>query len=452
MIGLSLVHTHPAFAARDGGYDISASLWVKAVLQVSTTPVILVWKVVGTDLTPSGDQVISGYFYADPNDFAYGSQYNPELFVKIYIAKSGWCNIAFNHVTVDDVAVYSAHQYVGLAQQSGTASLANRLVENQYEDVSINDGSLSGKIPDTGQTASYTDTFGEDSDYRINPPAYTKLDANGKELSDSVTSWAMVKDNVTGLVWENKTDDGGTHDKDDTYTWQNAQDVFIARLNSERFGGYSDWRLPTVPALSTLVHADKPNSGPTIDTAYFQHTMPTDYWSSTTNVEDPEHAWLVSFYYGSVFYNNRSRGYHVRAVRGAQPQGNFVDNGDGTVTDTKTGLMWQQDEAGAMSFEDALTYSEDLQLADHSDWRLPNRNELQSLLDYSKNNPAIDTVAFPGAMSSYYWSSTTVVDYQGFAWRVEFGSGYVHSGSYKSTSRYVRAVRGGQVASGNLSH
>jgi hypothetical protein len=132
-----LVCPHTSLAVRDGGYDVTSNLWAKAVLQVSGSPVTLVWKVVGTDITPSGDQVISGYFYADPNDFAYGSQYNPELFVKIYIAKSGWCNIAFNHVTVDNVTVYSAHKYAGAAQKTGTVTLEKRLVEHQYNGVVI---------------------------------------------------------------------------------------------------------------------------------------------------------------------------------------------------------------------------------------------------------------------------------------------------------------------------
>ncbi|MFH0730031.1 MAG: hypothetical protein V2B19_27275 [Pseudomonadota bacterium] len=70
-----------------------------------------------------------------------------------------------------------------------------------------------GKIPDTGQTISYTETFGEDSDYSVNPLSYTKLDANGNVLPDSASScWAMVKDNMTGLVWVNKTEDGSIHD------------------------------------------------------------------------------------------------------------------------------------------------------------------------------------------------------------------------------------------------
>jgi Protein of unknown function (DUF1566) len=55
----------------------------------------------------------------------------------------------------------------------------------------------------------------------------------------------MVRDDVTGLVWEVKTYDDSIHDKDNLYTWQDAQDVFIAQLNSDNFGGHSGWRLPT---------------------------------------------------------------------------------------------------------------------------------------------------------------------------------------------------------------
>ncbi|MBU4055376.1 MAG: DUF1566 domain-containing protein, partial [Proteobacteria bacterium] len=64
----------------------------------------------------------------------------------------------------------------------------------------------------------------------------------------------------------------------------------------------------------------------------------------------------------------------------------LVDNGDGTVTDTETGLMWQKDEAGAMSWQNALTHCETMDLAGYDDWRLPNRNELQSIVDYTRSN------------------------------------------------------------------
>ena len=120
-----------------------------------------------------------------------------------------------------------------------------------------------------------------------------------------------------------------------------------------------------------------------------------------------------------------------------------MDNGDHTVTDTETGLMWQKDEAGAMSWEAALTHCENSQWAGYDDWRLPNRNELQSIVDYTRSNPAINRTVFPGAMSSNYWSSTPDASNTGYAWRVNFSNGDVDH-YHKSNNLYVRAVRGGQ--------
>ena len=138
------------------GWNVTADLWAKAVLEVSGGPVALVWQEVGADMTPSGDQVISGYFYADPADFAYGSPYNPELFVKIYIAANGWCNMAFNHVTVDPVTVFSAHQYGGTADQTGSATLENRLLQHEFTGVAIDPGKQSaGGQSGTASSAGY---------------------------------------------------------------------------------------------------------------------------------------------------------------------------------------------------------------------------------------------------------------------------------------------------------
>ena len=74
-----------------------------------------------------------------------------------------------------------------------------------------------------------------------------------------------------------------------------------------------------------------------------------------------------------------------------------------------------------------MTYCENLTLpaGGYSDWRLPNRNELQSIVDYSRYNPAIDTTYFPGTVASYYWSSTTYAYSTSIAWNVYFGYGYV---------------------------
>jgi len=123
--------------------------------------------------------------------------------------------------------------------------------------------------------------------------------------------------------------------------------------------------------------------------------------------------------------------------------GDFTDNGDGTVTDGNTGLMWQQGESGEMVWEDAITCCEDLSLAGYPDWRLPNIKELESITDDSVSYLAIDTTFFPNAHASYYWSSTTNAFSTSYAWGVYFHYGGV---GYLSKSRgfYVRCVRAGQ--------
>jgi Protein of unknown function (DUF1566) len=214
-------------------------------------------------------------------------------------------------------------------------------------------GDATGKIPDTGQTKCYNNSqviacpqpgqafYGQDAQYNINPQFYTKLDASGNDLPVSASAWAMVRDNVTGLVWENKQNKDGVknysnpNDADNTYTWYdpnpatnggiagttgNGTDTkdYIDALNSARFGGHNDWRLPTVLELSLSVNADKPYPGPTINTTYFQNTMSSYYWSSSTDALNPGYAWGVYFSYGYVSNSHKSYSFYVRAVRGGQ--------------------------------------------------------------------------------------------------------------------------------------
>jgi hypothetical protein len=323
-----------------------------------------------------------------------------------------------------------------------------------------------GPLPDTGQTRDYSSTFGEDSDYTINPPSYTKLDDNGNALPVSATEWVMVRDNVTGLVWEVKTDDDSIHDKDNLYTWYDSNpqtngghagtpgpgtdaEDFINNLNANDFGGFSDWRLPTVKELRCILNR---GSYPVINTEFFPQTiasLASFYWSSTTEVGDNTRAWEVYFYTGALGQSYKSISRYVRAVRGRKEQalGHLVVNGDGTVTDTSTGLMWQQATADSFQWHEALTYCENLSFAGYDDWRLPNANELQSLVDYGKEFPAINTKAFPdtpNTEASYYWTSTHSLYYTNTAYYVWFGKGVTDHDRIVGYGSPARAVRGGQ--------
>jgi hypothetical protein len=117
----------------------------------------------------------------------------------------------------------------------------------------------------------------------------------------------------------------------------------------------------------------------------------------------------------------------------------FVNNGNGTVTDTTTGLMWQQADDGiARTWEQALAHCEGSTLANRTDWRLPNVRELASIVDDSHSGPTIDP-AF-SCRSDYYWSGSTYAYNPAGAWSVYFNFGYV-DWRLKSVSNYVRCVR-----------
>ena len=126
-------------------------------------------------------------------------------------------------------------------------------------------------------------------------------------------------------------------------------------------------------------------------------------------------------------------------------QAELIVNDNGTVTDTTTGLMWQQVADGTMTWEEALIHCESMTLADHDDWRMPNRNELASIVDYAKYNPAFDTTVFTGSQfNTSYWSSTTLVDNTAAVWCAAPSHGGFFQLSKTGLIR-VRAVRNTQV-------
>ena len=191
---------------------------------------------------------------------------------------------------------------------------------------------------------------------------YTKLDAYGYELPSSAKSWACVLDNRSGLIWEVKTDDGGARDKDNKYRWggkgvsdralkwvENSPgnkhpesrwsgsgdryddwNKLVTAANSEQLCGFSDWRVPDLYQLASLVRCrggsyqnlDKGCSGsyqkPTIDTEYFPNAQSSWYWSASPDADSSDVAWRLNFSYGNDDNYSRSLNYHVRLVRSGQ--------------------------------------------------------------------------------------------------------------------------------------
>ena len=170
--------------------------------------------------------------------------------------------------------------------------------------------------------------------------SYTKISASGQTLAASATSWSCVKDNLTGLVWEVKTSDGGLRDSAKTYTnldstatdqWATGTNPTQAQIdastnsvgfknavNAATLCGAADWRLPTAKELASLVDYGLAFPGPTIDAAWFPNTVGDAFWSSSPDVGGAYSAWGVGFYNGYVYDGGRYYSLPVRLVRAGQ--------------------------------------------------------------------------------------------------------------------------------------
>jgi len=312
-------------------------------------------------------------------------------------------------------------------------------------------GRLPYPIVDTGQVRCYStqseiaypkqgETFyGQDAQYVANPPRY-------KDNGDGT-----VSDLVTGLMWQK--------DPGEKNTFRQA----VAGASKCRVGGYKDWRLPTIKELYSLIlfsgtdpdprSTDSGRQRPFIDADAFvfkygdprkgeriidsQYATCTRYVSTT--MRGDETMFGVNFADGRIkgygLRDPRGRGektFYIMCVRGNTGYGknDFKDNGDGTIADNATGLIWMQADSGhlkagkrgdgRMNWPEALKWAEELTFAGHSDWRLPSVKELQSIVDYTRSPDTtksaaiapifkVSTITNEGGEpdAPCYWSSTT---------------------------------------------
>lgn len=193
-------------------------------------------------------------------------------------------------------------------------------------------GPTGGGLLSTGQTQC------DQGDYTLGacPGSPAGQDASvgaGRALSYTDNGDGTITDNATGLMWEKLSDDGSIHDKDTFYSWDNDALVpwdgaftKIAALNGGGgFAGYTDWRLPNIRELESIVDRGR---WPAIDPAFntgcvaactvttCSCTFMDYYWSSTSFQDGPGNAWLVGVEDGDVNYAFKSNIYYVRAVRG----------------------------------------------------------------------------------------------------------------------------------------
>jgi len=352
------------------------------------------------------------------------------------------------------------------------------------------------QLPQTGQTKCYDSAgteitcagTGQDGDIQAGVawpnPRFT---VNG----DCVT------DNLTGLMWaKNGNLSNGTR------TWQEALD-FVASLNSSGgLCGYSDWCLPNINELESLVNADVSNLASWLNTQGFNNVQSNLYWSSTTAAWQTAYKWAILMEVGYIasgaWQGNNNYIWPVRSCRSggvvslpqtgqktsyrfgddgdlqlgvAWPNPRFHDNGDETVTDNLTGLVWLKDANciktkyssfdndwvfgdGSVTWQHALDFLSGINNGTYSncsggytDWRLPNRKEFHSLIDCSNYNPVLPTGhPFTNVQSDGYWSSTSYALVTNHAWLPYMWNGDVpmvikdyYSSTYNS---YVWPVRG----------
>ena len=308
-----------------------------------------------------------------------------------------------------------------------------------------------GPLLQTGQVKSYDADGTIVSDGSIEDDGYYQI---GKSREYSRSAVGVVRDHVTGLEWQDNVDsvsklwvtqanyDAGNYDD----TTGDTAAIYCSELGLD--GGA--WRLPSIWELLTLFDASQFN--PSVTKDIFDHISSDGYWSSTTEVDyTSKAAWTLSFNRGYAYPYSKSEDYYVRCVRGGQLEpSNLYSEPHQIIRDSTTGLQWQDNsdvEAVGHNWTEAIKYCENsVNLGGYTDWRLPNINELLSIVDYTRHDPSVNMDEFMNISSTpHYWSSTTTAGFTSDMWVVSFTIGYMASADKSSDMYYTRCVRGGQL-------
>ena len=295
---------------------------------------------------------------------------------------------------------------------------------------------------------------GQDTQYQDRSRSFTCYNDDGSiqdPCDGSASTDEVVVDSLTGLMWQ-RTIAGGKK------TWQGAKDYCETTLNEgSGYAGYTNWRLPNYHELKNIANYNAYDPG--IDLTVFPGTPGDWFWSSSPRAGDASKAWMIHFDRGmteseAAEADVTDYSWWARCVRGGPSfdgtgdGGRYIENNqvpeDPIVIDLVTGLSWQNNLESGKNWQEALEYCESLDYGGHQDWRVPDVNELTSLVDVGEANPASE---FPDIdHTQQYWASTTFFSGPTIGWWVRFSDGQVNAGTpagFKTNDGNVLCVRGG---------
>jgi PKD repeat protein len=408
-------------------------------------------------------------------------------------SNDSWITITSGGIgTGNGIVNYFVEETIDMNPRTGTITIAGKtFTVNQ----NVSEAGSSIQLPKTGQAKCYDSSGTEISCTGTGQDGENQAGVAWPDPRFTIGTGAeseCITDNLTGLMWARNGNLNGKR------TWYEA----INYANNLTLCGYSDWHLPNVNELESLINADEPSTAAWLNIQGFNNIQSNNYWTSTTffTAPDTSTSWCVhmtggqmdrgtkswdynyvwpvhslsdSDYPASIWQTGQKTSYAAGddgdlQIGVAWPSPRFEDNGNGIVTDNLTNLIWLIDANciktiyssfdndwtsgdGEVSWQHALDFVQGINDGTYSncgsgytDWRLPNRKELRSLMDYSNLDPALPSDhPFTNVQSGYYWTSTTGAGSASYAWLVRMLDIIVGSGGKEEGGLFVWPVRSG---------